>query len=530
MVIPRSFRVRAAHAFTAGCLFIAGGFFSAQGQTDVTTPVPATYSASVSEGSVPAAPEVDLPDVDKYTVESLKAKLPEAFNGQAAVGPTLGEACLSESFKDKRSKDFQSMQGTPDTQVIKLKGGALTLSQIVKQINDPKVIETVGDETILRLPLLVTKGATLVIQGADTPIVRLATKSGTLLANAGTLFVIDATVSSWDEASGVPTPFVDAEQFRPFVTSFAGSATYVGGSTFQQLGYGSPSAYGFSLTSHPNRNTEEGGGNWPTGALVENTFEGLLYGFYSFEACDVAIVNNRYVGNIRYGIDPHDRSTRLIIARNVAEGTVERHGIIGSRGISDSYIFDNVSRNNAKSGIMLDRQCTGNVIANNRVFDNGNGIALYESPNNLVLNNMIVFNGGTGLRARNSTDVLVQGNIIVGNQGFAISCESRHLTDHQKRLERGDTYEMTAGLNVYSNMIAGNGDGMFKGSGVKYLRVADVKREVDLKELAAATGGTKRQLPIADSDPLGGDLEGYEIEFQAMSRSPEKVLEITRTN
>lgn len=202
MVIPRSFRVRAAHAFTAGCLFIAGGFFSAQGQTDVTTPVPATYSASVSEGSVPAAPEVDLPDVDKYTVESLKAKLPEAFNGQAAVGPTLGEACLSESFKDKRSKDFQSMQGTPDTQVIKLKGGALTLSQIVKQINDPKVIETVGDETILRLPLLVTKGATLVIQGADTPIVRLATKSGTLLANAGTLFVIDATVSSWDEASG----------------------------------------------------------------------------------------------------------------------------------------------------------------------------------------------------------------------------------------------------------------------------------------------------------------------------------------
>ena len=523
-------------SFAASCALLSACFVmlcpdASVGQEPAATDAAATYSAAISEGPMPAAPAVQLPSLEAFTGDAVAAKLPAEFSGSATITSTAGIACLSESFKDsKRSKTFQAMQGREETQLIKLTGGALTLAEVVKQVADSQIIETMGDETILRLPILVADDATLVIRGEETPKVRLVTKTGTLLANAGKLFIIDATVSSWDETTKAPTAFADASQFRPFITSFTASQTYLAGSTFQHLGYGSPSAYGLTLTSHPRRNTVESVGNWPTGTLVKNTFEGLYYGFYSFEARDVAIVENHYKGSIRYGIDPHDRSTRLVIAKNIAEGTIERHGIIGSRGISDSFIFDNVSKNNTQSGIMLDRQCSGNVIVNNRVFDNGNGIALYESSNNRLLNNIVAFNAGTGIRCRNSTDILVQDNKIVGNEKFAVSCEGRHLSDHEKRMARGDTYETIAGVTCLTNVIAGNGDGQFKGQNMSYLRVGGIQKQVDLETLAADIGGNKRRLPETDNDPLGGELEAYEIEFQAVTRSAEKLLEITRTH
>lgn len=519
------FRPRCALVGALGCLWLCCGDLVGQ-EASTTNANTTSYTCKISKGFVPTTPIIELPDIAQFTVAATKSKLPAHFAGQAAIGLTAGEACISESFQGKRSGAFQKMQGTADTRVIKVTDGALTLKQVVEQVDDPSVIEIVGNETIVRLPLLVMSDATLVIQGDQTPIVRLVTRTGTILANTGTLFVVDATVSSWDERTGTTTAFADAKQFRPFLASFSSSKTYLAGSTFHDLGYSSPSAYGLTLTSHPNRHMAEDSGHWPTGILVDNTFRGLYYGFYSFEARDVAIVNNRYVDSIRYGIDPHDRSTRLIIAGNLAEGTVERHGIIGSRGISHSFIFDNVSRKNTQSGIMLDRQCTENVITNNRVYDNGNGIAIYESPANRIVDNVIAFNGGNGVRVRNSVDVLVQGNTIVGNDSFAVTCEGRQLDDHEKRVQRGDTYQTQAGVAVYANTISHNGDGMFKGRNLTYLRVGDLQQQFEMEALTAATGGAKRDLPAVDNDLWGGDLEAYESEFRALLESPDTLLEM----
>ncbi len=491
-------------------------------------PGPPEYALEVLEMAVPVAPTIALPDLDAYTDASIKSMTPNTFEGKVTLVSAEGEECLSESFGGKQRRAFNAMQGGRETRVIKIVGGAMSLQQVVHQVGDPTIAELDGNAVILRLPLLVGADATLVIRGDETVSLRMVTAKGTLLANLGTLLILDAEVSSWDEATQQPTPCSeDGKSFCPFVTAFAGSKTYVTGSHFHDLGYLSPSAYGFSLTAHPHRNTPETSGNWPTGTIVGSTFERLFYGFYSFEAKDVAIVGNKYIDNIRYGIDPHDRSTRLTIAKNIATGTQEKHGIIGSRGITDSFIVDNVSYANNGTGIMLDRQCARNVVANNRIYDNGSsGVAIYESPDNVITGNLIAFNQGTGFRVRNSRELLLQDNLIVGNEGFAVSCESKTLDDHEERVARGDTYEAQVGLDVFDNALVANLDGLFKGRNVTSLKVGAVRTRVDMEEVNRMIGGEKRQLGVEDDDPLGGDLDAFLGAFDKVIDSSSHVLHI----
>src|SRR3546814_16913053 len=61
------------------------------------------------------------------------------------------------------------------------------------------------------------------------------------------------------------------------------------------------------------------------------------------------------LNNMIYGIDPHDYSRKLIIAFNSAYGAQKKHGIIGSRGVDDSYFIGNLAFGNHGTGMMLDR-------------------------------------------------------------------------------------------------------------------------------------------------------------------------------
>ncbi len=109
-------------------------------------------------------------------------------------------------------------------------------------------------------------------------------------------------------------------------------------------------------------------GRAPTGWVLNSRIEDLWYGFYCWEADDIVLRGNTFRDNIKYGIDPHDRSRRLIIAENDVSGTREKHGIIISREVNDSWIIGNRSHGNNLSGIVLDRQCRNTVIANNLTY------------------------------------------------------------------------------------------------------------------------------------------------------------------
>ena len=408
-------------------------------------------------------PEYLLPDISEVSVDSVRKLVSTQRAGKAIVQIADGGPLLRETFQRSRRKGFEVRQGTEEIRIIRISQGVVNLIDVIEQVDDQEAISVRDGIVLVRLPIVVNEGAGLIIDGQAVEEVRLSTNRGTFLANGGTLFVIDSKITSWSEEDLSSTTFTSKSDFRPFIASYIRSETFLANSTFIDLGYHAPTSYGLSLSSQPEREQPELFDQWPTGIIVGNEFRGLYYGFYSYEARDVKIVGNTYKDCILYGIDPHDRSTELVIAQNVATGTVERHGIIGSRGISNSFIFDNTSYRNNGSGIMLDRQCTGNVVCNNKVFNNGQGIAVYESPNNIIAKNVVVQNKKSGVRVRNSIDIAVFDNQIVGNGDYGLEASSKRLSDHLKRAQRGDTYDEVVRLAVFNNVVAGNRGGRHEG-------------------------------------------------------------------
>lgn len=474
---------------------------------------------TVARDSVSPDSEYEAPDLSPYTVEALSADAPTARDGSVSIERTEGNRFLEEAFRRERGEDLRRRQASDTTLLIVVDGGTVSLGQVVDQLDDPSVASRSEGVVTLRLPLLVKPGAGLVVLGEETPTLRLSTDRGAFLMNAGRLDVIDAEVVGWDEAAGVPSEFAKKTEFRPFLASLVRSRTNLAGSRFAHLGYAAPTAYGLSLSSHPDRAHGEPTDDSPSGVLVGNTFTGLYYGFYSFEARDVAIVDNTYDGCIVYGIDPHDRSTRLVIARNRAFGTRERHGIIGSRGISDSYVVGNVSYDNAGSGVMLDRQCRNNVVADNRVYNNGQGVAIYESPDNLIVGNVIASNAKSGVRVRNSVGCVVQGNTVVGNGDYAFEASARRLDDHEKRAARRDLYETRLEAWFHDNRLGGN-RGVAKASGLGLLRLAGVKSAPTVAALGERLGVELNPVGYeGKDDEFGGDLKPHRETLRAAAEA-----------
>ena len=251
-------------------------------------------------------------------------------------------------------------------------------------------------------------------------------------------------------------------------------------------------------------------------------------GFTPTRRATSPLVGNTYVDNIRYGIDPHDRSTRLIIARNTTKSTRQRHGIIGSRGITDSYIFDNTCMDNTGSGIMLDRQCSGNVIAGNRVGRNGQGIAVYESSDNLIDNNIIFMNTKSGIRVRNSTEIVAQRNLLVGNGDYGFEVYTKRLDDHEKRVARGDLYVKRTGISIHGNTVTGNEGGCLKGSKIEYLCMSDVCTDLGVSGSTAGILPANERLNVDDDQRFGGELKPFSSQLERVFDADKPVVEMRR--
>lgn len=455
----------------------------------------------------------ELPDISDYSVENILNQVPVEHTGTARISTSEGEPILSETFRKDRLKDFQKRQGSESTRVIKLQGGAITLEEVARQLDNKKILSIDDGIVSLRLPILVKQDAILVIDGKTTPQVRLSSDRGVFIANAGCLYVLRTKVTSWNEKKGEPSPLSDKGDFRPFISSYIRSSTYLAGSTFFDLGYDATTSYGISLSSQPERDDPSKSQDWPTGVIIGNEFHGLYYGFYSYEARAVKIIDNKYINCILYGIDPHDRSTELVIAQNTTTGTRERHGIIGSREVNNSFVFDNESYSNAGSGIMLDRQCFGNVIYNNRVFDNGQGIAIYESFSNQIANNLVVQNKKSGIRARNSSDIVVFKNEIVANGDYGLEVSARRLDDHENRIDRGDTYDQSVSVSIIDNVVTGNRGGVIKGKNVTYLCLSRVGTDSDLTRIKAETGLSELTLYTGDDYLFGSELKQHSVQL-----------------
>lgn len=438
------------------------------------------YTVTQIEDAKPPTPPV-LPDLSGYTLENIQKKKPQPQRGRVRIATIESTPGMEKFAEKRRTVEFSRLQKTTSPKTIVIQSGVYTLDSLYEQLAAPDALEKAGDEYILKIPLYVDKGATLIVEGTSgaPKILKMSSISGGFLVNSGFLFIIHADLSGWDDQSGTYSaydPAVSDKIFKPFFVSWSGSESYFYGSLFRHMGYHMSKSYGVSFSSSNTMLKENPDIAPPSGWIVNNTFDDLYYGFYCYEAKHVAIIGNTYKDNVIYGIDPHDRSSHLIIARNEAYGTIKKHGIIVSREVNDSWIFENSSHGNKGSGFMLDRSSVRNVVAYNKAYLNGNdGLTLFESQDNVIYGNLFAFNGRTGYRVRNSWNVSGAYNKVLFNGADGIHIYAVDIRKTEKNRDFVfDPFTQRAAFSSYGDTLLGNRAGAIKMNDVEVAEIADM--------------------------------------------------------
>jgi parallel beta-helix repeat protein len=440
------------------------------------------------------------------TGRSVRASVPSVAPGNARVVPT-GFSNFDEKFSyirylnsvDLNGGEDETLaqgQGTLFPQFIYLESGVFdlpTLKSRLRVLDTSSIapIENNGRAYQINMPLLIGRDATLIVTSADVEELRLNTRAHAYIINSGRLFIVDATLTSWDPETGKPTPRTKRSwsEFNPFYAAWSDSETYFADARINALGYANGKSYGISISSGP-ANVVRATLNTmsrPTGVIVDSTFSDMYFAFYSYEADQFKLIGNEYLDNEIYAIDPHDRTTRLTIAYNTIYATRVKHGIIFSREVRNSAIFGNLSADNVGSGLVLDRASDDNIIAYNLAFRNAaDGLTVYESSCNLVINNSFLDNRRDGVKLRNSWDVMVGQNLVSDNEGTGLNVYSARLEGTPEAAERDfqlDPYTQYANVTAVGNQISRNEKSALRGIAVSSMILARNRLTVDEKNL-----------------------------------------------
>jgi poly(beta-D-mannuronate) C5 epimerase len=442
---------RAGHSLPAALAIAAAAVSPVPGATPPATSEPQSapryevvrLEAGVQVPTIASA----LPALDGFTVEAVRAMTPDTDTGRTARVESIDRLYFLHSSNIMEMDKVWAERKRDEPTCIVLGRGSYSLESVRRQIDDPAVLSREEDGSyLLSRPIYIAPTGVLTVAGGKT--LRLSANEGTFIYSNGTLVVVDSELVAWDTNNDAPSRrrslekksvlYYAQQEPRPYILASKGSKTYLAGSTFRGLGYkGTSGTFGISFTP------SAGGGrladhvrrlSHPTGWIVGNRIIDLFFGFYSNQAEDVAILGNLFSENVVYAIDPHDYSRRLIVARNVAQGSSFAHGVIFSRGVRDSWVVENVAIANGGSGIMMDRSSTDNLIADNLVFGNrGDGIAIFESDRNLLRGNTVTRNLRNGILLRNSTDIQVLRNTMSRNGRSGVELASADISELETR-------------------------------------------------------------------------------------------------
>jgi len=420
-----------------------------------------TYQVRDLPGADMALAPPKLPGLSSYNAAAVQKKLITSPAASVGVRHMHGEPALAEFIGgDERMADWARRQQT-NPRAIFIENGYLRPRDLARLLPGDQFAEVEPGVYLARLPIVIKHGATLHID-KETKDFRLSEDRGSFLVNDGKLFITNSRVTGWRESTRGPATFRAGNQFRPFLISWGGTETYISSSIVANLGYAKSKSYGVSISQYSPNMDLKMKRNMPTGWLINSDFSDLWYGFYCHEAQDVVLRGNTYHDNIVYGIDPHDRSRRLIIAENFAYGTKKKHGIIVSREVNDSWIFSNKSYHNHLSGIVIDRSSINNVIAYNDVYANeSNGITNYESSDNLFWENRITGNRRHGVLLRNSVRIRLYGNEIAANGLTGIYGATNDLSGTARNIKL-DPFDPRVSMIVVGGRLLANGTSPLK--------------------------------------------------------------------
>lgn len=453
----------------AGALLLASatGFANAESASVEPAAKPATMAKELQQAktytvsSAPTAPlelaTPKLPDISGYTAEAIAAKIVRSKAGKISVRRMMQEDALKDFIggDNKMAEWVVRQHGIP--QAIFVDDGYMNLKDVAKKL--PKyVIETAPGVFLAKLPIVVGRHGILEID-KQTRELRLSQEAGSFLVNDGQLFVRDTKITGWREKDNGPATFTSPKEFRPFLLSWGGTETYIANSKIASFGYANSKSYGVSISQYTPNMAKMLKRPEPTGWIVGSEFSDMWYGFYCYETRDFVVKGNTYKDNIVYGIDPHDRSHGLIIADNTVYGTKKKHGIIISREVNDSFIFNNRSYDNHLSGLVIDRNSVNNLIAHNEIYQNHtDGITLYESADNLLWGNKVISNRRHGIRIRNSVNIRLYENIAVANGLTGVYGHIKDLSNTDRDIKL-DPFDAQVSLIVVGGELAANGSG-----------------------------------------------------------------------
>ena len=417
-----------------------------------------TYTVSSAPTEPLALAKPTLPDLSDYTAEAAAAKIGRSKPGKISVRRMMQEDALKDFIggDNKMAEWVVRQHGIP--QAIFIDDGYVNLKELVGKLPKQYISETAPGVYLARLPIVVGRHGILEID-KQTQELRLSQEGGSFLVNDGQLFVRDTKVTGWREKDNGPATFRSPKEFRPFLLAWGGTETYIVNSTMASFGYANSKSYGVSISQYTPNMAKVLKRPEPTGWIVGSTFSDMWYGFYCYETRDFVLKGNTYKDNIVYGIDPHDRSHGLIIADNTVHGTKKKHGIIISREVNDSFIFNNRSYDNHLSGLVIDRNSVNNLIAYNEIYRNHtDGITLYESADNLIYGNKVISNRRHGIRIRNSVNIRLYENIAMANGLTGVYGHIKDLSDTDRDIKL-DPFDAQVSLIVVGGELAANGSG-----------------------------------------------------------------------
>lgn len=417
-----------------------------------------TYTIS----SPPTAPlemaKPALPDLSGYTAAAMESKIVRSKPGKISLRRMMQEDALKDFIggDNKMAEWVVRQHGIP--QAIFVDDGYMNLKDLLGKVPKQYFSETSPGVFLAKLPIVVGRKGILDIDG-KTQELRLSQEAGSFLINDGQLFVRDTRITGWSEKANGPALFKSPKEFRPFLLAWGGTETYVANTKMASFGYANSKSYGVSISQYTPNMAKVLKRAEPTGWIIDSEFSDMWYGFYCYETTGFVVKGNTYKDNIVYGIDPHDRSHGLIIADNTVYGTKKKHGIIISREVNDSFIFNNRSYDNKLSGLVIDRNSVNNLIADNEIYRNHtDGITLYESGDNLLWGNKVIANRRHGIRVRNSVNIKLYENTSMANGLTGLYGHIKDLTDTDRDIAL-DPFDAKVSLIVVGGELAGNGSG-----------------------------------------------------------------------
>lgn len=342
---------------------------------------------------------------------------------------------------------------------VKRPGAVVSLTDVYEALGDDNLLEQVEHyEWVLKVNLRIFELVRLELHGeaAGGDVNWLKLNSGSagfvsIESSNGQISIRNTRITSWDGAAGTfDTAFLDGSG-RAYISAKNRTSVYTDNrmdvidSEIAYLGYFEETAYGISWKVISEEDAPSPGilGQGMTGIISGSQFHHNYFGVYVWGVGDMEVRNNEFYNNYGYGFDAHTVTQRVTVEDNYSHDN-GLHGIIFADRCTDNVVRRNRVSNNLGHGIMLHELSDNNIVEDNEIIGNDDGVALFESSNNIIARNIIKDNK-TGVRVYGRANVssgnLFEDNEISGNMNYGVFM-----------------YDAATGNTFKNNQVVSNGD------------------------------------------------------------------------